>query len=48
MKTRLKKVITEVAAVVTLLFLIVSCQKEDADNVTDIDGNVYNTISAGV
>jgi uncharacterized protein (TIGR02145 family) len=47
MKNRLKKIITEVAAVILLLLLIVSCQKEDTDTVTDFDGNVYKTISAG-
>ena len=47
MKNTLKKIIPAIAAGIFCILFIVSCKKENDDNVTDIDGNVYKIISIG-
>ena len=49
MKTRLKSVICLTMICGSLLLLAISCKKEDDDpeTVTDIDGNVYSTVTIG-
>jgi len=47
MKNTLKKIIPAIAAGIFCVLFIVSCKKENDDNVTDIDGNVYKIISIG-
>jgi uncharacterized protein (TIGR02145 family) len=49
MKTKLKNRISLIVVCALLLVLAFSCKKEDGDpdTVTDIDGNVYHTITIG-
>lgn len=47
MKNVLKKILTVSATGIVCLLLVLSCQKEETDTVTDVDGNVYKTISIG-
>ena len=48
MKTRIKFVITLFSVFISFLLLAVSCKKDEVPGtVTDIDGNVYKTVTIG-